>query len=122
VLTGVIVDAGLKIHRALGPSLRESVYEECLTHELLRRAVKVERQVWLPIEFEGFRLKSGYRLVMVVEDDVIVEIKAVDILARIHRAQLLTYLRLSGLSVGLLINFNVELFQDGVTRVLTKMP
>jgi GxxExxY protein len=119
-LTGVIVDAGLKVHRTLGPGLLESVYEECLTHELSRRSLVVQRQLWLPIEFEGVRLKTGYRLDLVVEDDVIVEIKAVDALAGIHKAQLLTYLRLSGFSVGLLINFNVELFKDGVRRVVAQ--
>lgn len=122
VLTGIIVDAGLKVHRTLGPGLLESVYEECLAHELVRRSLNVQRQVWLPVDYEGIRLKTGYRLDMVVEDDVIVEIKAVDAFTKIHRAQLLTYLRLSGLSVGLLMNFNVELFKDGVRRVVAQRP
>jgi GxxExxY protein len=121
-LTGIIVDAGLKVHRTLGPGLLESVYEECLAHELARRSLNVQRQVWLPVEYEGIRLPSGYRLDLVVEDDVIIEIKAIDAFSKIHRAQLLTYLRLSGLSVGLLINFNVELFKDGVRRVVAQTP
>ena len=121
-LTGIIVDAGLKVHRTLGPGLLESVYEKCLAHELIRRSLSVQRQVWLPVEYEGIRLSSGCRLDLVVEDDVIVEIKAIDAFSRIHRAQLLTYLRLSRLTVGLLINFNVELFKDGVRRVVAQTP
>jgi GxxExxY protein len=121
-LTGIIVDAGLKIHRTLGPGLLESVYEECLAHELVSRSLNAQRQLWLPIEYEGVRLKTGYRLDLVVEDDDIVEIKAVDALVGIHKAQLLTYLRLSGFSVGLLLNLNVEFFRDGVKRVVAQTP
>lgn len=113
-----IVDAGLKVHRALGPGLLESVYEACLVHELVLRGLTVRRQVPQPLEYEGLRLDAGYRLDLLVEDLVIVEVKAVEALSRLHEAQLITYLKLSGLRVGLLINFNVVLFKDGVRRRL----
>jgi GxxExxY protein len=110
------VDAGLKVHKALGPGLLESKYEHCLAHELQSRSLSVKRQVALPIVYEGLRLEAGYRLDLLVEDAVIVEVKAVDALTRVHDAQILTYLRLSGRPVGLLINFNVELFKQGLKR------
>lgn len=113
-----IVDAGLKVHRALGPGLLESAYEACLTHELARRGLNVRRQVPQPLEYEGLRLDAGYRLDLVVDDLVIVEVKAVEALSRLHEAQLITYLKLSGLRLGLLINFNVALFKEGVRRLL----
>ncbi len=100
----------------------ESVYEECFAHELSLRSLKVQRQVWLPVEYEGIRMKKGYRLDIVVEDDVIVEIKAIDAFTNIHKAQLLTYLRLSRYEVGFLMNFNVKMFRDGVRRVVAQTP
>jgi GxxExxY protein len=111
-----VVDASLKVHRALGPGLLESAYEACLAHELVLRGIAVRRQVPLPIEYEGLRLEAGYRLDLVAGDLVIVEIKAVEALSRLHEAQLITYLKLSGISLGLLINFNVPLLKDGVRR------
>ena len=113
-----VIDAGLKVHRALGPGLLESVYEVCLAHELQLRGLGVRRQVPLPLEYEGLRLEAGYRLDLVVADAVIVEVKAVESLSRLHEAQLITYLKLSGLRLGLLINFNVALFKDGVRRLV----
>ena len=113
-----IIDAGLKVHRALGPGLLESAYEACLAHELSLRGLAVRRQVPLPIVYEGLTLEAGYRLDLLVGDLVIVEIKAVEGLLRLHEAQLITYLKLSGLSLGLLINFNVGLFRDGVRRLV----
>ena len=113
-----VVDAGLKVHKTLGPGLLESVYEACLTHELALRGLEVRRQVPLPLEYEGLRLDAGYRLDLVVGDLVVIEVKAVEALSRLHEAQLITYLKLSGLRVGLLINFNVILFKDGVRRLL----
>jgi GxxExxY protein len=113
-----VVDAGLKIHKALGPGLLESVYETCLTHELSLRGLDVSRQVPVGLEYEGLRLDAGYRLDLLVGGLVIVEVKAVEALSRLHEAQLITYLKLSGLRVGLLINFNVVLFKDGVRRLL----
>jgi GxxExxY protein len=111
-----VVDAGLKVHRALGPGLLESVYETCLVRELDLRGLRVRRQVPLAIEYEGLRLERGYRLDLLVGEAVIVEIKAVEGILRLHEAQLITYLKLSGLRLGLLLNFNVTLFKDGVRR------
>jgi len=113
-----VVDAGLKVHRALGPGLLESVYEICLSHELTARGLSVRRQVAQPVEYDGLRLDAGYRLDLVIDDQVVVEVKAVEALSRLHEAQLITYLKLSGLRLGLLINFNVPLFKDGVRRLL----
>jgi GxxExxY protein len=112
----VVVDAGLKIHKALGPGLLEAAYEQCLAHELRIRGVPFERQVALPLVYEGMKLDNGYRLDLVVAKSLVVEIKAVDALTRVHEAQLLTYLKLSGLPLGLLMNFNVERFKNGVKR------
>jgi GxxExxY protein len=113
-----IVDAGLKVHRTLGPGLLESVYEACLAHELSLRGLTVQRQVPQALEYEGLRLDAGYRLDLLVGDRVVVEVKAVEALSRLHEAQLITYLKLSRLKLGLLINFNVALFKDGVRRLL----
>jgi GxxExxY protein len=112
----VVVDSALKVHRALGPGLLESAYEHCLEHELARRGIPVSRQVVLPITYEGVTLDAGYRLDLVVDDSIIVEVKAVDALSRVHEAQLLTYLRLSGMRLGFLMNFNVQLFKQGLKR------
>ena len=117
VLTGEIVDAGLKVHRTLGPGLLESVYEHCLAYEFEMRGIAARRQVALPIVYDGVRLDAGYRLDMVVEDAVILEIKAVDELTRLHEAQILTYLKLSGYRLGFLMNFNVPLFKRGLKRM-----
>ncbi len=112
-----IVDAGLKVHRALGPGLLESAYEHCLAHELHARGLSVARQVLLPIVYEGATLDAGYRLDLFVEEKVIVEIKAVETLLPLAEAQVLTYLRLSRCRLGFLMNFNVQLFKNGVRRV-----
>jgi GxxExxY protein len=113
-----VIDAGLKVHRALGPGLLESAYELCLAHELNLRGLRVGRQVPLPVQYEGLRLEAGYRLDLVVEEAIIVEVKSVESLSRLHEAQLITYLKLSGLRLGLLMNFNVTLFRDGVRRLV----
>jgi GxxExxY protein len=113
-----IVDAGLKVHRALGPGLLESAYEHCLAHELHARGVSLARQVTLPIIYEGATLDAGYRLDMVIENSIIIEIKAVDALTRLHEAQILTYLKLSGHRLGFLMNFNVPLFKQGLKRLI----
>ena len=118
LLTGVIVDAGLKVHRALGPGLLESVYEQCLAHELAGRGVAVQRQVTLPVMYDGLRIDAGYRLDMLVDGQVIVEVKSVETLSRLHHAQLLTYLKLSGCRTGLLMNFNTVLLKEGLKRLL----
>jgi GxxExxY protein len=103
-LTGAIVDTALKVHRAFGPGLLESAYKQCLAHELTLRSIRVRRQVALPIEYEGLRLDAVYRLDLVVGERVIVEVKSAEALSRLHEAQLLTYLKISKLKVGLLIN------------------
>jgi GxxExxY protein len=116
-LSRAVVDGALKVHRALGPGLLESVYEACLQHELGKRGIEAARQRNLPIVYDGLKLEGGLRLDLLVADRLIVEIKAVDALLPIHKAQLLTYLRLSGLRHGLLINFNVVRLKDGIQRV-----
>jgi GxxExxY protein len=115
-LTGEILGAAIEVHRVLGPGLLESAYEECLCHELDLRGIAFRRQVELPIDYKGILLSCGVRLDVVVEDQVILELKAVEKLMPIHEAQLLTYLRLSGKRVGLLINFNVALLKKGIVR------
>ena len=113
-----IVDAGLKVHRTLGPGLLESAYEHCLAHELKARGLSVARQAALPITYEGVTLDAGYRLDLLVNDAVVIEVKAVEAMTRLHEAQMLTYLRLSGRRLGYLINFNVAMFRNGVRRLV----
>ena len=115
-VTETIIGAAIEVHRALGPGLLESTYEECLCRELSLRGVPFERQRSLPVEYKGLRLDCGYRLDLLVADTVVVEIKAVESLLPIHEAQLLTYLRLGGWKVGLLINFNVAILKQGIRR------
>jgi len=121
-ISGAIVDAAMKVHIALGPGLLESAYEGCLAHELRKRGHAVGVQVALPVIYDGVRIDVGYRLDLLVEDAVIVELKSVDKLAPIHEAQLLTYLKLSGKKVGLLINFNVLHLKDGIKRMVNNLP
>jgi GxxExxY protein len=116
-ITAEIVDAALKVHRALGPGLLESAYEACLLYELNRRGVSAKNQVPLPVRFDEILIEVGYRIDLLVADSIIVELKSVDDVAPIHKAQLLSYLKLSGKKVGLLINFNVELLKNGITRI-----
>ena len=111
-----VVDAAFKVHSTLGPGLMESVYEQCLFHELELRAVPVARQVTIPIVYGDLRVENAYRIDLLVGGRVVVEIKAVDHMQPVFEAQLLTYLRLSGLHLGLLINFNVPLIKDGIRR------
>jgi GxxExxY protein len=117
-LSRTVVDAGLTVHRALGPGLLESIYEHCFAHELQKRGVFVDRQVCLPIVYDGVALDAAYRLDLVVEKSIVIEVKAVDVMSRLHEAQLLTYLKLSRHRIGLLMNFNVELFRDGLRRLV----
>jgi GxxExxY protein len=117
-LTERVIGACIEIHRALGPGLLESAYEECLCHELSLAETKFERQKPLPVHYKGVNLDCGYRLDLVVEQKVIVELKAVENLLPIHEAQLLTYLKLSGLTLGLLINFNVAMLKQGIKRIV----
>lgn len=116
-VTGQIVDAAFKIHTTLGPGLLESVYERVLEHELRRRGLRVERQVTIPVIYEGLTLDDGFRADLIVEGLVIVELKSVELVAPVHKKQILTYLRLSGLRVGLLLNFGAPLLKDGIFRI-----
>ena len=115
-VTEAIIGAAIEVHRTLGPGLLESAYEECLCHELRLRGIPFERQRPLPVTYKGLDLECGYRLDLLVHDAVVVEIKAVEALQPIHEAQLLTYLKLGGWKVGLLINFNVPVLKNGIRR------
>ncbi|HEY3798421.1 MAG TPA: GxxExxY protein [Caulobacteraceae bacterium] len=115
-LASVVVDAGLTVHRELGPGLLESVYEQCLAYELAERGIRFQRQVPLPVAYKGVVLDAGYRLDIVVEDAIILEIKSVEAFSRLFEAQVLTYLRLSQVRLAFLMNFNVPLFKEGLRR------
>jgi GxxExxY protein len=115
-LTEAIIGAAMEVHRALGPGLLESTYEMCLCRELNIRGIRFERQVPIPVEYKNVRLDCGYRADVVVNGSVLVEIKSIDSLLSIHEAQLLSYLKLGGWKIGLLINFNVELLKHGIRR------
>jgi len=115
-LTEAIIGSAIEVHRILGPGLLESAYEECLCHELTLRKLRFERQVDLPVEYKGIHLDCGYRIDLVVENTVVVELKCAEKITPVHEAQLLTYLRLSGKHVGPLINFHVPALKDGIKR------
>ncbi len=116
-ISGTIVDAAVAVHRALGPGLLESAYEACLLYELRKRGLQVESQVGLPVVYEAVRLEIGYRIDLLVENAVVVELKACEANAPVHRVQLLSYLKLSGKPLGLLLNFHVALMKDGIVRM-----
>jgi GxxExxY protein len=116
--SGRVVDAAMRVHSALGPGLLESAYEACLAHELRRRGCRVFVQVPVPVVYEGLRIELGYRVDLLVDDAVVVELKAVTKLQPIHKAQLLSYLKLSGCRVGLLINFHALYLKDGIKRMV----
>ena len=115
-LTEGIIGAAIEVHQAIGPGLLESAYEECLCKELSLRQIPFERQKPLPLEYKGSKLECGYRVDLLVANTVVVEVKSVETLLPIHEAQLLTYLRLGGWKIGLLINFNVPLLKQGIRR------
>jgi GxxExxY protein len=115
-LTGEIIGAGIEVHRALGPGLLESAYEQCLARELGIRDIAFRRQVALPVEYKGLRLDCAYKVDLLVAEEVVVELKVVDVLLPVHEAQLLTYMKLGGWKVGLLINFHERMLKDGVRR------
>jgi GxxExxY protein len=117
-LTGSILTCAYKVHTALGPGLLESAYEECLNYELDNLGFSVIKQKPMPLIYAGKKLDLGYRIDLFVEDKVIIEIKSVDAVIPVHMAQLMTYLKLSGCRIGLLINFNVESLKDGIKRVI----
>lgn len=114
----VVVDAAFKVHTRLGPGLLESVYEAVMEYELLSRGLRVRRQVGIPVVYNAVQLDLGFRADLLVEEMVILELKSVEEIAPVHKKQLLTYLRLTGMKLGLLINFNVELIKDGIKRVV----
>lgn len=116
-----VLGAAMKVHSAVGPGLLESVYETCLTHELRIRGFDVQRQVALPVEYDGQRIEAGFRLDILVAEKVVVEVKAVERTAPIHTAQILTYLKLGGFKLGYLLNFNVVHMRDGIKRLVNDL-
>ncbi len=116
-----LLGAAIKVHSALGPGLLESAYETCLVHEIGQRGLKVRRQVALPLIYDGIKLDAGYRLDLLINDKVIVELKSVEKFLPLHTAQLLSYLKLSGLKLGYLLNFNVAHMRDGIKRIVNGM-
>lgn len=120
-LSQIIIGCAIKVHTTLGPGLLESAYEECLYYELVKEGLKVEKQKALPLIYEEIKLEVGYRLDLIVEDKVIIEIKACEGLNDVHLAQVLTYLKLSNVKLGLLINFNVSKVKDGIKRVVNNL-
>ena len=117
-ITETIIGAAIQVHRALGPGLIESAYTACLAFELEKRGLKVEQQKPVPLVYEQVELDCGYRMDLLVEQSVVVEVKSIDALAPIHEAQVLSYLRLSGSKLALLINFNVTVLKDGIRRFI----
>lgn len=120
-LSKIVFDAALKVHQALGPGLLESAYEECLYYELSKSGLSVQKQKPLPLIYEDVKLEVGYRVDIILENKLIVEVKSVDALNDLHLAQILTYLKLSGCKLGLLINFNVTLIKNGIRRVVNNL-
>lgn len=120
-ITEGIIGAAIEVHRALGPGLLESAYEECVCRELTLLGIQFRRQVPLPVEYKGVRLDCGYRIDLLVSEKVVVEIKALEGLLPIHEAQLLTYLKLGGWNVGLLINFNSTVLKHGIKRMVLNL-
>ncbi len=117
-LTDQVLGLAIEVHKTLGPGLLESAYEECLCYELEQSGLNHNRQVHLPVMYKGIQLECGYRVDIVVEDSLIIEVKAVNAMQPIYEAQILTYLKLTGIKTGLLINFNVPLLKDGIKRIV----
>ncbi|HOR40606.1 MAG: GxxExxY protein [Bacteroidales bacterium] len=115
-ITKEIIGSAIEVHRQLGPGLLESAYEECLVYELQQRGYKVERQKPVPVVYKDIKLDYGYRIDILVEDKILLELKSVDALAPVHEAQLLTYMKFSAIKIGLLINFNVTVLKNGIKR------
>lgn len=120
-ISRIIVDCCFKAHNELGPGLLESVYEEVLSYELIKRGLNVERQKGIPVIYENLKMELGFRADIVVENKVIIELKSIDAIAPVHSKQLLTYLKLTGLKLGLLINFNEALIKDGIKRIVNNL-
>lgn len=121
-LTSSIIGAAIEVHKELGPGLLESTYERCLVYELTLRGIKAERQKTQPINYKGLELDEGYRIDIFVEDEIILELKVVEAIKDVHKAQILTYLKLSDSKLGYLINFNVPLLKDGIHRIVNDFP
>jgi len=117
-LTGKIVDCAVTVHKLMGPGLLESAYEECLYFELQNQGIKISKQLPMPLIYKDRKLDIGYRIDLLVEEKVVIEVKSVDLLNPIHTAQLMTYLKLSGCRIGLLINFNVIFLKEGIKRII----
>src|SRR4051812_14515261 len=120
-ISGILVDVFIKVHSGTGPGVFESVYEELICYELVKRGLSFKRQHPIPVIYDGIKMEMGFRADLVVEDKVIVEIKSVESLAPVHHKQLLTYLRLADKRLGLLVNFNEELVKDGLVRIVNKL-
>jgi len=121
-ITKTIIGVAINVHRELGPGLLESAYEACMVYDLAQSGLKVEQQKPLPIVYRGVKLECGYRLDLMIENEVIVEIKSIEKLLPIHQAQLMSYLKLTDCKVGLLINFNVNIMKNGIKRVVNNFP
>lgn len=117
-ITNLIIGSAIEVHRTLGPGLLESAYEECLAYELIKKGLSVKRQKATPVIYKEIKLDCGYRIDILVEDMVLVELKSVDAINPVHEAQVLTYLKFSKVKVGLLINFNVAILKDGIKRFI----
>lgn len=120
-ITGAVIDAAMRVHSVLGPGLLESAYKACLIHELRKRGLSVASEVNMPLIYDTLKMDVGYRIDLLVENTVVVELKAVEAIAPIHQAQLLCYLKLSGKQVGLLINFNVLHLREGIKRLVNNL-
>jgi len=121
-LSRKVIGCAIEVHRELGPGLLESAYQECLCHELALNGLKFKKEVWLPVVYKGIKIDCQYRLDIVVEKSLIVEVKAVEEISGLHEAQLLTYLKMSGMQKGLLLNFNVPFMRDGIKRMVRTKP
>ena len=117
----IIVDGAYKVHTQLGPGLLESVYETAMAHELIKRGMSIQRQQGMPVVYDTIQMELGFRADLIVNHKVIIEIKSIEAIAPVHRKQLLTYLRLTDKRLGLLINFNVDLIKNGITRVVNNL-
>jgi GxxExxY protein len=120
-ISGIIVDCCYKVHSTLGPGLLESVYEEALAHEIMKQHLPLKRQEGIAVVYDGLKMEMGFRADLIVDDKVIVEIKSVETLAKVHYKQLLTYIRLSNIRLGLLVNFNEALIKDGIKRMVNNL-
>jgi len=120
-ISKIVFDCALKVHKSLGPGLLESAYEECLFYELKKTGLKIEKQKPLPLVYENVKLEIGYRVDIIIDNKVIIEIKSVEALNDVHLAQVLTYLKLSNTKLGMLINFNVTLIKNGIKRIVNKL-